>query len=504
MTDDLSNVIALPPRSGRQINDAAPTNVDLAAAVGNGMPATSLPQQTIAAQAQPPLILFRGDPLKSAKELLKRFFTIGGMRVLIFWRGVFYQWDGTKYAEIDEGTKKANLWKYLGDAYVMDGRNMLPYCPTRRQVGEVHEALAAECTLASNKEPPTWLNHASHSSSDEVFALQNGLLVLPTGVLRQPTPAYFNLHASSVAYLAAAPQPVHWLAFLASLWPNDQIVIDTLQEIFGYLLSSDTSQQKIFLIVGPKRSGKGTILRVLTSLLGQSSVVSPTLDGLTTNFGLQALIGKAVAVLGDARLGGRTNQAALTGLLLTISGEDGVTIDRKYLSPWTGRLRTRFIIATNELPRLNDASGALASRFILLTMTQSFYGHEDHALQGRLLGELPGVLNWAREGYLRLKARGHFVQPPSSSDAIADLEALGSPVGSFIEDRCTVASGRRCQVEALFGAWSVWCVTNGRKEPGTTHSFGRDLRAVVPGIKVTQQRTSAGRVRHYEGIDLAP
>jgi len=34
-----------------------------------------------------------------------------------------------------------------------------------------------------------------------------------------------------------------------------------LQDWFGYTLSPDTSQQKMLMIVGPTRSGKGTIGR---------------------------------------------------------------------------------------------------------------------------------------------------------------------------------------------------------------------------------------------------
>jgi len=52
--------------------------------------------------------------------------------------------------------------------------------------------------------------------------------------------------------------------------------------------------------------------------------------------------------------------------LLSITGEDGITIERKYLPAWMGRLQTRFVLLTNELPPIAGASGALASRFIVL------------------------------------------------------------------------------------------------------------------------------------------
>ena len=96
------------------------------------------------------------------------------------------------------------------------------------------------------------------------------------------------------------------------------------------MLSADTSQQKMLLIVGPKRSGKGTIGRVLQALLGHSNVVGPTLASLQTNFGLAPLIGKPLAIISDARLGGRSDQASIAERLLSISGEDAVTIDRKF------------------------------------------------------------------------------------------------------------------------------------------------------------------------------
>ena len=121
----------------------------------------------------------------------------------------------------------------------------------------------------------------------------------------------------------------------------------------GYILGGDTSQQKIPLFVGPKRAGKGTIARVLTGLLGAHNVAAPTLASLSTNFGLSPLIGKPLALISDARLSGRSDSSVVVERLLSISGEDSLTIDRKYLDQWTGRLPTRLALMTNELPQLD-------------------------------------------------------------------------------------------------------------------------------------------------------
>lgn len=73
-----------------------------------------------------------------------------------------------------------------------------------------------------------------------------------------------------------------------------------LRTWFGYCLTGDTSQQKMLLIVGPKRSGKGTIARVLTRLIGNGNVSGPTTSSLAGPFGLQPLIGKTLAIVSDA------------------------------------------------------------------------------------------------------------------------------------------------------------------------------------------------------------
>ena len=447
------------------------------------------------------------DPMASARRLMDAIYKVGDIPTLRHWRDGFYQWVGTHYREIDRAAIEAVVWRFLDRAMrVADKDGTLePFQPNRARVGDVSAALAALCNLPAHVDPPSWLDDvgAPPVEADQLTPVANGLLHLPTGVLYAPTPVFFNLNAAGVAFDPDAPEPAEWLRFLDQLWPGDRQSIETLQDIFGYLLSPDTSQQKIPLIVGPKRSGKGTIARVLVGLLGQDSVAAPTLSGLSTNFGVEPLIGKSVAIIGDARLGGRADQAVISERLLQISGEDSLTIDRKHRSAWNGRLRVRFVIMSNELPRLSDASGALSGRFIVLTMENSFFGREDRGLLNRLQPELPGILNWALDGYLRLNERGYLLQPESAGDAIDELEALGSPVAAFVKERCAVASGLQSRPEHVFDAWKEWCSQNGRKETGTKQSFSRDLRAAIPSIRVSRPRVSGQQVRIYEGIEIA-
>jgi putative DNA primase/helicase len=252
-------------------------------------------------------------------------------------------------------------------------------------------------------------------------------------------------------------------------------------------------------MVGPKRSGKGTIGRVLTALLGRHNVAAPTLAGLGTNFGLQELITRPLGLISDARLSTRSDASVVAERLLSISGEDSLTVDRKYKDPWTGRLPTRFMILTNELPDLKDASGALASRFILFILTRSFYGRENPKLTQELLEEAPGILNWALDGLDRLNERGWFEMPESSKGIIQQMEDLASPVGAFIRRMCVLSTDAEIETDELWDAWKAYCETENIRL-GTKAVFGKDLAAAAPTVKRLRQGERDARQYMYTGI----
>ena len=380
---------------------------------------------------------------------------------------------------------------------------------TANVTGNVLDCLKAKSILEYRTEPPAWIGDKPGPwAADQLLATKSELVHLPSlvsglsGYVLPATPRYFTTAALDYQFSVDAPPPATWLTFLSQLWPKDVGSIGTLQEWFGYCLTPDTRQQKILLVVGPKRSGKGTVARVIRSLVGRENVAGPTLASLATNFGLWPLLSKSLAIISDARLGGRTDSQIVVERLLSISGEDALTADRKNQEPVTAKLPTRLMILSNELPRLADSSGALAGRMIVLRLTESFYGREDHDLTTKLQGELAGILLWSIEGWRWLRQRGRFEQPESSRELIDGMADLSSPVGAFVRDRCLVGPSYRAAVDDLFAEWKLWCEHNGRREHGTAQSFGRDLMAAVATLKRVQGREGESRYRAYDGIGI--
>lgn len=485
----------------RKRRSKAQTSVD----GGSGEPISGEPAPGTIEPATGRLILSTDRTLPTAESYVRQFHQHADGTTLRHYLGTLLHWRDNRYVEVEDDVIRNRLlpWMHAAVRMVYDPRRETwvtkDFPANPRTVNTALESLRSFTHLSGLTRLPSWLDqNVERPRPSELIACRSALLHLPSMQKFPPSPAFFNTASLDVDHDPSAPQPVRWWGFLDQLFGDDREARDLLQDWFGYCIGFDTSQQKMLLIVGPRRSGKGTIARVLTQLAGRGNVVGPTTSSLAGAFGLQPLIGKSLAIVSDARFGG-DGISTVVERLLTISGEDIVTIDRKYLGAVSLKLPTRFMFLTNELPRLTDSSGALAGRFLIIRLTESFYGREDPSLTEKLLDELPGILNWSIVGWHRLRDRGRFVQPRSVQGVLRELEDLASPVGAFVRERCDVGTARRGSVDDIYTAWTQWCDAAGCVTTTNKQAFGRDLAAAVPGILT---RTGTGGRRFFQGLGL--
>jgi putative DNA primase/helicase len=445
-------------------------------------------------------------PYQTATTYLDMKHTAEGLRTLHFHRGDFYTYAGTHYREAEQDMLKQCLYRFLNEAYQADdSAELKPFNPDRNKVNDVFDAVRAETALSKDINAPAWLGDAEAIPfpAHEMISCRNGILNPSTRELASHTPEFFSPTCLEFDYDEDAPEPVEWLKFLDQLWGSDKESIETLQQMFGYLLTGDTSQQKIFMLIGPRRCGKGTIGRVLHKLLGPDNVTWPRLESLGTDFGCQPLIGKSAAIVSDLQLGDKANVQGIAATLLSVSGEDEQTINRKNKPHWTGRLATRFVLLTNKIPKLPDASGALPSRFIMLRFTESFEGREDLKLTDKLLSELTGIFNWALDGLDMLKTNVKFKEPVAAADVKEAFQDLTSPISTFIRERCVVGKEHSVRKDDLYAEWRKWSERQGRNFTTTKNQFSADLFEAEPGITATRPRGTDGKqVPCYQGIGL--
>ena len=454
----------------------------------------------------PPAVNCRRRPsrCRSRVQLLAaRYLCANGQRSLRHWRGGWWLWETSRWVEVEDRFVREDAYRFTEHAHYMKpskaGPVPAPWAPNRHKIADLLDALAAVCFLPETVQQPAWIDGVE-APDGVIVACANGLLHVETRTLLSHDPGFFNQTAVPFAFDGDALDPCRWLEFLDELWPEDPEAIDALQEFMGYVISGRLDLQKILLLVGPTRGGKGAIARVLGQLVGPENVAGPTLSSLGNDFGLAPLLGKPLAVISDARLDGRASHAVVERLL-AISGEDTITVNRKYRDQWTGKLPARFMLISNELPHFGDAAGAIVGRFVVLLLTRSWLGEEDPDLEPALHDELPEILGWALDGLDRLRKQGRFTVPPTSDEAVIALMNLASPVAAFVRDRCARGLGAEVTCAALYTAWKSWAEDNGHK-PGTTQVFGRNLYAVVPGLHVVRPRDGNERERVYHGVNL--
>lgn len=454
------------------------------------------------------------NPSEVAKALIPKY-RKGHLATLINRDGIWYQWQESHWTELTDSQMTTALYRETQDK-VFQPRDktgpmfndkgepvLVPWNPNRTNLAEVRSALQAEIDSSFEHgltvRDGVWLDE---SGRGRVMSFSNGLLDLKTRELSPHTPAYFNLSAVPYAYDPQAPAPVEWEKFLVSLWPAERESVDLLQEWFGYVVSGRIDLHKALLLLGPKRSGKSTIMRVLESVIGHANYVGISMGSLATNFGMQEMIGKTVANIGDARIQPK-DRVTIMEKILTMTGGDAVQVDRKYAKPWNGTMSARLTIVSNRVPDFPDESGALSARFLTLTTSISFLGREDRGIEDRTGRELSGILLWALDGMDRLYANGgRFSVPPSAREAEETYARQAAPVTSFLSDWTVADADGHAVKGELYEAYKTWCQAEGIDHPLTMPKFAAALFETGQGIRSSKPRINGKQVPVFSGVRL--
>jgi putative DNA primase/helicase len=462
-------------------------------------------------QADTPDLTTFDNPHRLAREWIEQ----QGVKRVVFWQGDFWQWELGRYDQIPLAEVEARLstwidgvfirhaaeeYKRIEDPKMRAGIKVKPVTPN--VVDSVRKAIAAMVTreIADVTAMPAWL--CPHDwDAREVVTMKNALLNPRRMEIANLTSDYFTRYQAGYDWVPNAPEPKRWLAFLQSLWPDDPDCIREIQKWFGLILTQDTRYQKILLLIGPPRSGKGTISKVSSAMIGSGNVASPSLSDLAQPFGLAKCVGRPLAIIPDARIGNRLDQSIIVERLLSISGEDRVSIDRKYKEAFEGRLPTRIMICSNELPQLHDTTGALPSRYLILPMTKSHLGIEDKTLESDLMAELPGIICWAIAGFRMLIDDGGFIQPKSGIKKMMILNDLCSPIGAFINESFTVTGSDEDRIPAdqVHSMWKTWCEETGHHS-GSVHKFYKNLTDAFPVCEKKRTKSHGILMYSYYGL----
>jgi putative DNA primase/helicase len=370
--------------------------------------------------------------------------------------------------------------------------------PNHHHVNGLLDALRS-CLALGPKAPPMWLD--TDAPADDWITFRNVIVNARTLATRPLTHRLWSHAALDFDWDPDAECPT-WERFCDDLFPDDVESVQFLEEWMGYCMTGDTKFEKAAMLIGPRRSGKSTIVALIGKLVGEAAYAGLSFnDWLANAKSAQVLIGKRVVAFPDVRLrppklygrnmdlGGIDHKSS--ELLLKITGRDKVSIGQLYEEAWNGVLPAKIMITSNEVPNFNDTSGVLPTRFIKLQFRRSFAGCEDVNLRSKLIAELPGIAGYCLGAYQRACLRGHFVQPASAAELERAVATASDPFTAMAHELFVPDPVGTVPKTYAYARFQTWCDTTGNgglKITVRDNQFGTRLRDIPAFAGITEVR----------------
>ena len=323
--------------------------------------------------------------------------------------------------------------------------------------------------------------------------VRNGLLDIRDMSFKEHTPSYLSTVQLNVEYNPQVDCP-QFKKFLNEVL--DCKLIPLVQEIVGYLLTTNTASQKAFVFWGPARAGKSTLLwEEEYLLLGKKNVSNIPWQEIGDKFKTAELLGKLANVFSDLP----SKSIDDTGIFKVVTGEDYLMAEKKNKNPFKFKPFARLVFSCNELPRnYVDRTEGFYRRLIIVPFSRQIEKSKiDKALKYKFQREKEGILNWALEGLKRLYENNFEFSENELTDGVKkEYKRENNNVISFVEECCEIDSLFSCSRIEIYEAYKEFCVEAGLKALSQI-KFNKELEG---NFNVTRSRS--GKLRSWNGVRI--
>jgi putative DNA primase/helicase len=253
------------------------------------------------------------------------------------------------------------------------------------------------------------------------------------------------------------------------------------------------------LLTGDTDCGKSTIPMAIGWMVGGGNCCSISIEDMDDQRRLAPILGKLVNRMGELK----SNAAVADGgFKKLVSTGDSISVEKKFKDIIEYTPVAKHVIATNNLPTVNDRSRATFNRMLLIKFNHSIPKHlQTTDVYDDIKAQLPGLVAWALEGAKRLyAAQGKFTRIQSSEEEINEYKRRENPLLEFIEDYCV--PDPKCSIPR--DHFQAQLKARGLDKYKTPTSLTRDLKSL--GILVEKARCpgylDAGSVRSVIGYRM--
>lgn len=465
------------------------------------------------------------DPSRLARLNIERYRRLVGGEIK-YWHGAWYTWTKARgcWREIDEGNLRGKLWEAVNEEFerlncaaIESGEGDERRPPIKRRVSAslitnvVGGTLGIKSVRGSSTDTlGSWIG-GDRTRHRNFIAMSNGLLDLEAVLAGKDQSAWLLPHTPAWFSTVRLPYPVDenatcpkWIAFLNRSLEGDAERIAILQEWAGYLLVSDTSQQRFLVLIGEGANGKSVYCGGMSAMLGGDANCSfVPLEMLGTRFGATPTLGKLVNICADANEIDRTAE----GFIKSFTSGDAYTFDRKGKDAFSATPTARLMIACNAHPKFHDRTDGMSRREILMPFRVQIPRRDriigmDKPAWWESSGELPGIFWWAIGGLGRLRSRREFTRSKVCDDATDELRWELNPAKEFLRDHIEVDRAAALMSRVLYGAYVHWCSDNGCRPLGNKQ-FGKEMARVFPTANRRQFGSGKSKKWGFEGVDFS-
>ena len=401
------------------------------------------------------------------------------------------EYDGTQWRTVDEPSVVA-LARDIPRSILAEAESETDFA-RRRELAEWSAKSESASRLRAavyllQSEPGVLLEPEDLDRDPLLLNTENGTLDLTTGELLRHSAADLISMKTGTHYDPSATCP-QWKAFVDSIMGGDREMVGFLQRWTGYTLTGCTSEQCFAFLSGTGRNGKGVYSETLAALMG-SYANSLSQAAITVKFGdtipneWAAMRGKRLAYAGEVE-SSRTLDAAL---LKTLSGEDTMSVRFFRREFFQMKPQFKLLYSANGRPKVKDSSWGFWRRVRLVPFDQTFNKDDPRNipdLRERLLGELPGILNWALQGFKDWRENG-LQEPERVLGAVKEYRDGENSVKVFCDEAFQPIHGHTVPLSRAHERYLSWAKSSGERQMGR-NTFAGELRTL--GYDLVRQMT---------------
>ncbi len=464
----------------------------------------------------------RGDALLLASMLRDRYLFIppppnkrGDRGVWYFWNGTIWQLDEYDII-VDEVEKVARAYERCADQLIEDKNKRLEELEKERaeEIALIKESFDTDKATAKidriRKKPldvPKWLlrkirdyekrafnlrsknkiNTVVHlaprldpsiaitpnllDQQEMLFPVGNGVIDLTKGVLVDGLPSDLMTRRSEVEYDDAVDYG-EWEEILKDICIHPDLdgsdeLPKFLQVYLGYCMTASVKEEKILVLIGVGRNGKGTILEPVSKVFGsffhQASRAlfveqrfEPPPSAASEH--LWALMAKRLVISSETNAKHRVDD----GRLKELTGGNAINFRRNFGSEEVFRPTFKFILDTNNVLGGLTKSFSLRERLVIIDFPWRYvddperaarkepslrgrFKKKDNNLKNRLkTPEMQSkILKWLVDGCLEWQRLGELQVPRICDDYKMVIEKTENHIGRFVEEMLVVTNEDR-------------------------------------------------------------